>query len=134
MVLSARLRERTDLTYIAIAMMMMAMLHDNGDDMEMLMYPVFIILFRLLEKDTFQWGARKRRTIDSFTDEQAKALFRFDKAGLRLLLAHLRIPPRLVLGNRGVVLSEEALLIFLGRLAAPGVSRFGVRVQPGSPR
>ena len=87
MVLGPRLLERKTLTCFALAMMVTAMLHgdDDADDpmdwdddgdglgLEMIIVPILLILLRLAEKDTFAWVKRRNRTIDSFSDEEAKA-------------------------------------------------------------
>jgi hypothetical protein len=146
MVLGPRLLERKTLTCFALAMMVTAMLHgdDDADDpmdwdddgdglgLEMIIVPILLILLRLAEKDTFAWVKRRNRTIDSFSDEEAKAFFRFKRTDLHRLLIALAIPERIVLPSRCVVSGEVALLVFLARLTTPGGFTFLLGFVVGS--
>ena len=133
--LGPRLRERNTLTCFVMAIMCTHMLAIDDDDDDLMdweeegglglatfIVPVLLVLLRLAEKDTFAWVPRRVRTIETFTDEEAKALFRFKRVDLHRLLLALAMPDVFHLPSRSSVSGEMALLVFLARLSTPGTS------------
>ncbi|ETV93793.1 hypothetical protein H310_12357 [Aphanomyces invadans] len=58
-------------------------------------------------------------TLETFTDADCLAKFRFSKTTLRSLVSYLRIPPRVITPERTACTGVEALCILLRRFAVP---------------